>query len=116
MNRKDVQISTLPDIVGNNVLPAVNFQFLYRKKRNQEYAQKFLSKKKNLKEAMDEFLTKKRNLYDIDYEVSVTYEDGTEDMLQVDARQDWDMSWYFVFENQMICGNGYVCPFNCCQH
>ena len=96
----------------NNMLPAVNFQFLYRKKRNQEDAQSFNSKKKNIKEAMDDFLTRKRNLFDIDEEVEVTYEDGKTEFIQVDARQDWDMSWHFVFENKMICGNGYSCPFN----
>lgn len=96
----------------NNMLPAVNFQFLYRKKRNQENAQSFDSKKKTIKEAMDDFLTRKRNLFDIDEEVEVTYEDEKTEFIQVDARQDWDMSWYFVFENQMICGNDYSCPFN----
>ena len=96
----------------NHVLPAVNFQFSYRKKRNQEDAQSFNSKKKNIKEAMDDFLTRKSNLFDIDEEVEVTYEDGKTEFIQVDARQDWDMSWYFVFENQMICGNDYSCPFN----
>jgi len=96
----------------NTLLPAVNFQFLYRKKTNQEYAQEFYSKKKTIKEAMDDFLTRKRNLCDIDPEVEVTYEDGSQEVIQVDARQDWDLSWYFVYENQMICGNGYSCQFN----
>jgi hypothetical protein len=104
--------NTKPDTCDNNVLPAVNFQFLYRKKRNQVYSQSFDSKKKNIKEAMDDFLTRKRNLFDIDEEVEVTYEDGKKEFIQVDAIQDWDMSWYFVFENKMICGNGYECPFN----
>ena len=99
-------------ILPNPVLPAVNFQFLYRKKRNQEYAQEFYSNKKTLNEAMDDFLTRKRNLYDIDEEVKVTYKNGAEKMVGVEVRQDWDMSWYFVFENKMICGNGYSCPFN----
>jgi hypothetical protein len=92
----------------NNMLPAVNFQFLYRKKRNQAYAQNFDSKKKTIKEAMDDFLTRKRNLFDIDEEVEVTYEDGRTEFIQVDVRQDWDMSWYFLYENQMICGDGYL--------
>ena len=72
----------------NNMLPAVNFQFLYRKKRNQEDAQSFDSKKKNIKEAMDDFLTRKRNLFDIEEEVEVTYEDGKTEFIQIDARQD----------------------------
>jgi hypothetical protein len=41
--------------------------------------------------------------------MEVTYEDGKQEMLQVDARQNWDLSFYFVYENKMICGNGYVC-------
>jgi len=94
---------------ANTLLPAVNFQFLYRKKRNQADAQEFNSKKKSLIEAMDDFLTRKRNLYDIDEECEVTYQDGKQEMIQIDARQDWDLSWYFVYENQMICGNGYSC-------
>ncbi len=97
---------------GKPKLSAVNFQFLYRKKRNNEFSQEFTSIKKTLREAMDDFLTKKQRLYDIDEEVKVTYEDGSEDFIQIDARQDWDLSWYFVLENQMICGNGYVCQFN----
>jgi hypothetical protein len=98
--------------IGKVVLPAVNFQFLYRKKRNQEYAQEFYSKKKTINEAMDDFLTRKRNLYDIDEEVKVTYENAAKKLISVDVRQDYDMSWYFVFENKMICGNDYSCPFN----
>lgn len=93
------------------VLSAVKFQFLYRKKRNNEFSE-FTSIKKTLREAMDDFLTKKQRLYDIDEEVKVTYEDGSEDFIQIDVRQDWDLRWYFVFENQMICGNGYICQFN----
>lgn len=61
---------------------------------------------------MDDFLTKKQRLYDIDEEVKVTYEDGSEDFIQIDVRQDWDLSWYFVFENKMICGDSYSCPYN----
>ena len=93
-------------------IPVVNFQFLYLKKRNQVYPQEFYSKKKNIKDAMDDFLTRKRNLYDIDEEVKVMYADSSEEMLLVDARRDWDSSWYFVYENQMICGNGYACQLN----
>ena len=94
------------------MLSAVKFQFLYRKKQSNEFSQEFTSTKKTLREAMDDFLIKKQRLYDIDEEVKVTYEDGSEDFILIDARQDWDLSWYFVFENQMICGNGYVCKFN----
>ena len=97
---------------ANTLLPAVNFQFLYSKKYDKENYKEFNSKKKSLKEAMDDFLTRKRNLYDIDEEVEVTYQDGKQEMIQVDARQDWDLSLYFVYENQMICGNDYSCQFN----
>lgn len=97
---------------GYAVLPAVNFQFLYRKNRKQEYAQEYLSKKTDLKSAMDDFLTKKQNLFDIDEEVKVTYKDGSEEFVQIYSRQDWDLSWYFVFEGEMICGDGYSCPYN----
>jgi hypothetical protein len=90
-------------------ITVISFQFLYRKKQNQIDSQSFYSKKQNIKEAMDDFLTRKRNLYDIDPEVEVTYKSGKTEFIQVDARQDWDSTWYFVFENQMICGNGYEC-------
>jgi hypothetical protein len=95
----------------NTLLPAVSFQFLYRK-NNKEFSQEFVSKKKTLIEAIDDFLTRKENLYDIDEEVKVTYQDGKQEMVQVDARQDWDSSWYFVHENNIICGNGYACQHN----
>ena len=97
---------------ANTLLPAVSFQFLYRKKHNQEFSQEFVSKKKTIIEAMDDFLTRKKNLCDIDEEVEVTYQDGKQEMIPVDARQDWDLSWYFVHENNMICGNGYACQYN----
>ncbi len=97
---------------GKPKLSAVSFQFLYRKKPNQEFSQEFLSKKKTIIEAMDDFLSRKKNLYDIDEEIEVTYQDGKQEMIKVDARQDWDRSWYFVFENQMICGSGYACQYN----
>lgn len=97
---------------ANTLLPAVSFQFLYRKKHNQEFSQEFVSRKKTIIEAMDDFLTRKKNLCDIDEEVEVTYQDGKQEMIQVDARQDWDLSWYFVHENNMICGNGYSCRYN----
>ena len=97
---------------ANTLLPAVSFQFLYRKKPNQEFSQEFVSKKKTIIEAMDDFLTRKKNLCDINEKIEVTYQDGNQEMIQVDARQDWDMSWYFVHENNMICGNGYACHYN----
>ena len=97
---------------ANTLLPAVSFQFLYTKKHNQEFSQEFVSKKKTLIEAMDDFLTRKKNLYDIDEEVEVTYQNGKQEMIPVDARQDCDLSWYFVYENNMICGNGYSCQYN----
>src|SRR5699024_11220505 len=98
---------------SKTMLSAVKYQFLYQKKRNNDFLQEFTSIKKTLREAMDDFLTKKQRLYDIDEEVKVTYEDGSEDFIQIDVRQDWDLSWYFVFENQMICENRYVCKLNC---
>lgn len=91
-----------------------SFQFLYQNEynKNKEYFQEYISKKKTLIDAMDDFLTHKKNLYDIDYEVKVTYKDGKEEIIRVDVRQDWDMRFYFIYENKMICGNGYTCPFN----
>ena len=86
---------------------AVNFQFLYLKKYDNKNYKEFNSKKKTLREAMDDFLTRKKNLVDIDEEVEVTYHDGSKQYIRIDARQDWDDSWYFVLENQMICGNGF---------
>ena len=94
------------------VLHAVNFQFLYRKKHNQQFGKSFNSKKTTLKDAMDDFLTSKSKICDIDEEVKIDYKDGSEKMIQVDARQDWDLTWYFVLENQMICGDGYICDYN----
>lgn len=94
------------------VLPAVYFQFLYRKTKNQEFAKSFNSKKTTLKDAMDDFLSSKLKMWDIDEEVKVDYADGSEKMIRVDARQDWDLTWYFVLNNQMICGDSYTCDYN----
>ena len=94
------------------VLPAVNFQFLYRKKHNQEFAKSFNSKKTNLKDAMHDFLSSKSKIFDIDEEVKVDYKDGSEKMIQIDARQDWDSTWYFILDNQMIFRNGYTSAYN----
>lgn len=90
----------------------LSFQFLYSKKYDKENHKEFYSKKSTLKDAMDDFLTRKKNLYDIDSEVDVTYKDGSSEMVQVEPRQDWDGSWYFIHEGQMICGNGYSCEIN----
>lgn len=100
------------DNEANTLLHAISFQFLYRKKYNQEFSQEFVSKKKTIIEAMDDFLTHKKNLYNIDEEIEVTYQDGKQEIIRVDTRQDWDNSWYFVHENSMICGNGYACRLN----
>ena len=94
------------------LLPAVTFSFLFRKKSFNSEAITFTSKKTTLDEAMNDFLTKKSKIYDIDEEVEVTYEDGSKEFLNVDSRQDWDSSFYFILDKKMIYGNDYVCAFN----
>lgn len=100
---------------ANTLLPAVNFQFLYQRTKYEDSSKEFNSKKKTLIDAMDDFLTRKKRMFgywDINEEVQVTYKDGSQKFILIDVRQNWDTSWYFVYENQMICGNGYSCQFN----
>lgn len=86
-----------------------SFEFLYYKTYDKKNYKSFHSKKNNLKDAMDDFLTRKGNLlYDIDEEVKVTNDDGSEEYISLDIRQQYDLSFFFVLENEKIFGNGYT--------
>jgi hypothetical protein len=84
-----------------------SFEFLYSKRYDRKNYKSFHSKKDNLKVAMDNFLTKKGNLlYDIDEEVKVIKEDESEEYIYLDIRQQYDLSFFFVLDNEKIFGNG----------
>lgn len=90
-----------------------NFEFLYSKRYDRNNYKIFISKKNTLKNAMDDFLTRKGNLlFDIDEEVKITNGDGSESYVSVDIRQQYDLSFYFVLNNEMIFGNKYVSEVN----
>ena len=95
-------------ITSNGVLSAVSFGFSYRNSHYNELdgEESFTSTKTNIIDAMQDFLSSETGeLTDIDYEVEVTFSDGTEDMISVDVRQDWDGSFYFIQDEKMIAGN-----------
>ena len=99
--------NTEPSNSKKPVLPAVSFQFMWYKNYNREDFKEFVSKKTKLIDAMQDFLSKKdkKNIYDIDNEVRVDYADGSSKFISLDARQDWDGSWYFIKKNKMISSN-----------
>ena len=108
MNQEEnnTQINDELGNISKPLLAAVSFQFLWYKNDNRENKE-FVSKKTKLIDAMQDFLSKKdkKNIYDIDYEVRVDYADGSSKYISLDAKQDWDGSWYFIKKNKMISSN-----------
>ena len=103
-----MKINTLIKNKKINTLPAVSFQFLYSKNNNKGYYTEYVSKKKTKIEAMCDFLKRNHNIYDINKEIVITYSNSKKEIIHVDVRQDWDTSWYFIFENKKIFGNRYT--------